>query len=36
MREFFPAIADKLVPGATFDTVLGLIQQQLGFDPYAQ
>ena len=29
MREFFPAIAGKLVPGATFDTVLGLIQQQL-------
>lgn len=29
MREFFPAIADKLVTGTPFDTALGLIQQQL-------
>jgi len=29
MREFFPAVADKLVPGISFDTVLGLIEQQM-------
>ncbi len=29
MRAFFPAIAEKLVPGTTFDAALGLIQQQL-------
>ena len=29
LREFFPAIADRLTPGMSFDTALGLIQGQL-------
>jgi signal transduction histidine kinase/HAMP domain-containing protein len=29
LREFFPAIAQNLVPGMAFDAALGLIQQQL-------
>jgi signal transduction histidine kinase/HAMP domain-containing protein len=29
LREFFPAIADRLMPGTSFDTALGLIQGQL-------
>ena len=29
LRNFFPAIRDRLVPGVTFDAALGLIQDQL-------
>ena len=29
LREFFPAIAERLTPGTSFDTALGLIQGQL-------
>ena len=29
LRDFFPAIADEIVPGRNFNDVLGLIQSQL-------
>jgi signal transduction histidine kinase/HAMP domain-containing protein len=35
LRQFFPAIAERLTPGTPFDTALGLIQGQLAPDQAA-